>query len=199
MIAMSSPFDLQTFLQSHPPRNGRFHTVAVDGRGGSGKTDLGVLLSQLLPDYLMLNGDDYFEPLADELAWGDFNEPRFARDVVTPLMQGLTSLSYQPYDFALDALEPVKEQHVDRGVVIERCFTFGMPIDWDLRIWVETPREVCLARGIARDHLPRDRVIAVWTQLWQPREDHYIQAIRPGQSADLVVNGTRPFRDQITG
>jgi uridine kinase len=184
-------------LTTYPPKNGRFYTVAIDGRGGSGKTRLAALLSVRLPGFLIINGDDYFEPLQGESAWGEFNEHRFEVDVLDPIQRGSNHIVYQPYDFEHGALRARQEEVINQGICIERCFSLGFPIDWDLKIWVETPKEVCLSRGIARELMPRDRVIAVWEQVWQPREDQYIETIRPTELADQVIDGTRPFEDQI--
>jgi uridine kinase len=162
-------------LTTHLPENGRFYTVAIDGRGGSGKTQLASLLSVRLPSFLIINGDDYFEPL----------------------QRGSNHVVYQPYDFEHGALRARQEEVIKLGVCIERCFSLGFPIDWDLKIWVETPKEVCLSRGIARGLMPRDCVIAVWEQVWQPREDRYIETIQPRELAYLVIDGTRTFGDQI--
>jgi energy-coupling factor transporter ATP-binding protein EcfA2 len=194
---MSDPFDVSAHLDAHAPNNSRYHVVAIDGRGGSGKTQLASHLAQLLPAFTVINGDDYFEPLRDELAWGDFNEERFHADVVLPLQQGEPTLSYQPYDFARDALQDPHRLPLDGGLTVERCFTFGMPVAWDLRIWVETPRELCLQRGLARDLISQARAAAVWERLWQPREDAYIDTLRPQTLADVVLDGTRPFEGQL--
>ncbi|MGH3426696.1 MAG: hypothetical protein ACRDQZ_03895, partial [Mycobacteriales bacterium] len=68
---------------------------------------------------------------------------------------------------------------------------------WDLKLWVETPREVCLSRGLALEHLPPDRVLRVWRDIWQPREEEYIDEVHPIQTADIVIDGTAPIEDQI--
>ncbi|HUW77594.1 MAG TPA: hypothetical protein VMV52_02450 [Candidatus Nanopelagicaceae bacterium] len=185
-------------LRLQPPRNGRFYTVAIDGRGGSGKTELAAYLSGSLPGFVIINGDDYFEPLQNELAWGHFNESRFDLDVLTPIRGGLNRIVHQPYDFEKGALATASNLTITQGIVIERCFSFNFAIEWDFKIWVETAKAVCLSRGIARNPpLTHDRVISVWEQVWQPREDRFIEAARPVERADLVIDGVQPFKDQI--
>ena len=85
------------------------------------------------------------------------------------------------------------------GVVVERCFGFGLNVDWDVRIWVETPRSSCLTRGIERvtSDAFGERVPLAWGTVWQPNEDDYIAVHHPQQSADLVLDGTAPFADQL--
>lgn len=194
----ANKLELKKRLLERPPKNGRYYTLAVDGRGGSGKTVLASYLGRLLPEFIIINGDDYFEPLENQLSWGDFNEVRFAADVVSPIGEGRPTFVLQAYSFAKGQLEPARIQEISTGVIIERCLSIAFPIDWDLIIWVDTSREICLARGIARDLLPRDRVVAVWEQIWQPREDRYIADVQPASRADVLLDGTLPFDRQVT-
>ena len=32
-------------------------------------------------------------------------------------------------------------------------FRFDFDLDWDIKIWVEAPKEVCLERGLARENM----------------------------------------------
>jgi hypothetical protein len=59
-------------------------------------------------------------------------------------------------------------------------------VEWDLTVWVETPRVLCLQRGVERagEHM-RDR----WTSVWMPQEDSYIREQRPHLRVDFVVAG----------
>ena len=60
-------------------------------------------------------------------------------------------------------------------------------------IWVETRRDLRLARGIDRDgEAARSR----WTDEWMPAEDAYVSAMGPRRAAMLVVDGQgRPGLD----
>lgn len=187
--------DLQDFLATHKPKNGRFFTIVIDGRGGCGKSTLAELLKSKLPDFAVLNGDDYFEPIDDPAVWGDFNDARFDQDVITPLKNGDT-FTYRPYDWHADP--PIKEREIEiaRGFCLERCYSFKFDLDWDLKIWVETPQEVCLERGFVREKMPREKIIPAW-KLWQQQEDDYIRTFRPQEKADIVINGTKPFEGQL--
>lgn len=75
-------------------------------------------------------------------------------------------------------------------MIVDRCFTFALDVPWDVRIWVETARDVCARRGVARDS-PEwgERAHAVWSRVWQPREDEYILVFDPRGMADVVVDG----------
>lgn len=189
-------FLIDSFLASHTPHNRRFFTIAIDGRGASGKSALAEYIKRLLPDFVVLNGDDYFEPVENKIEWGDFNDERFAYDIIEPLQHD-NSFTYRPYDWHTKPHITEKQVTIDRGFCLERCFSFKCDLDWDLKIWVETPREVCLTRGLAREKMPRERVLAAWRDVWQPAEDSYIQSFAPMDKADLVLDGTRPFEEQI--
>lgn len=187
--------DLANFITSNKPKNGRFFTIAIDGRGGSGKSSLVEHLKPLLPGFTFLNGDDYFEPIEDKIVWGAFNDERFIADIVEPLKTG-DNFTYRPYDW--HATPPITEQTitVQRGLCLERVFSFRFDLDWDLKIWVETPKDICLARGTARDKALGERAPAAW-HLWQAEEDEYIKIFRPQERADIVLDGTRTFGEQI--
>jgi hypothetical protein len=190
-------FHIHEFLSGRPRHREEFASIVIDGRGASGKSELARYLRDSLPDYVFLEGDDYFEPVSGMIQWGEFNLERFEHDVLGPLRTG-TTFTYRPFDW--HAKPNITEQliTVTAGLCLERCFSFALPFAWDLKIWVETPRDVCLDRGVARETVPHDRALTAWRTVWQPREDAYIEQRRPGQIADLVLDGTRPFADQIT-
>lgn len=58
---------------------------------------------------------------------------------------------------------------------------------YDVRVWVEAPREVRLARGVARDG---EGARATLTEVWMPSEDRYVERDDPIPSAHLVVDGS---------
>jgi hypothetical protein len=189
-------FHIAKTVYANPPRNGKFYCLAVDGRGASGKSVLAQHLRKLLPDFLILPGDDYFEPTPGRLEWGDFNDQRFMQDVIEPLRNGPEFL-YRPYDWHAEPHISEKRLSASNGFCLERCFSFTFDLDWDLKIWVETPKEICLERALLRESLPRELVLKVWQDVWQPQEDKYISERLPKEAADVVLDGTRPFETQI--
>jgi uridine kinase len=185
-------------LDRHSPRNAAYSTVCIDGRGGSGKSSLAVYLGTLLSGFSIVHGDDYFEPHDDPITWGDINEDRLDADVLAPIRGGAPSFTVRPYDFVLSRVAAGRSVTVERGIIFERAFAFSLPVRWDLTIWVETPPEVCLARGIARDgDAQGHRAREAWEEVWQPREEEYIRVTTPRARADIIVDGTAPFEDQF--
>ena len=183
--------DLQLFFQTYQPRNGRFFTIAIDGRSGSGKSTVAALLKKQLPDFVVLNGDDYFEPIDDLIVWGEFNDERFIADVIEPLRRG-NNFTYRSYDWHAEPHITERNIEIAKGLCLERCYSFQLDLDWDLKIWVETPKEICLERGLAREIMPPEKIIPAW-KIWQQQEDEYIRNFKPEQRADIIVDGLQPF------
>ncbi|HEY1645284.1 MAG TPA: hypothetical protein VGF75_02765 [Candidatus Saccharimonadales bacterium] len=194
---MSTPLDLKTKLLAKPPMNSKYYLLAIDGRGGSGKTTLSVYLQKLLPDFSVICGDDYFEPIDHPVAWGGYNEERFFNDVIVPLQQIKTDVGFRPYDWDNEPHIVDSPVVIEKGVVIDRCYSFSFDLNYDFKIWVETPRDITLERGISRSTMPRDRAEVVWQELWKPMEDRYIATTNPMGSADIVIDGTKPLEEQI--
>jgi uridine kinase len=73
-------------------------------------------------------------------------------------------------------------------VVIEGvgALDFRLRDAYDRRIWVETPREICLARGLQRDGAA---ALPLW-EAWSEKEERYWAGQRPRDSADVIVDGS---------
>ncbi|HUD05412.1 MAG TPA: hypothetical protein VMR18_00610 [Candidatus Saccharimonadales bacterium] len=189
--------NLKEKILSKTPKNGKYYLVAIDGRGGAGKTTLTKYMSSLLPDFIFINGDGYFEPTPNSVAWGEFNNERFELEVIEPLRNGKNKIAYRPYNW--HKKPPITERiiNIDKGICIERSFIFSFDLDWDLKIWLETPPGVALERAQVRDQMPLEQGLKAWLEVWQPMEDKHINKIKPLETADIVINGTRPFEEQI--
>ena len=58
---------------------------------------------------------------------------------------------------------------------------------YDLRVWVDAPRELRLARGIARDG---EEAREVWEKQWMPSEDRYGECDDPISAAQMIVDSS---------
>ena len=197
-VTVSKMIDVAKFENGAEPNNGEYVTVAIDGRGASGKSALAQFLGSELDGFTVINGDDFFEPHDNEITWGEFNENRFRDEVLLPIKMGVREFTIRPFDFPEGELGPPKHLTIKRGVIIERCFTFELPIEWDIKIWVETPEKICLERGLEREgaKVLGERATAAWSQVWQPRESRYIAKLQPMEIADYVFDGTQPFKNE---
>jgi uridine kinase len=163
-------------------RSGRTTFVGIDGRGGAGKSTLAARLADAVPGVVVIAVDDFSGPHVAEWDW-----TRFVRQVRDPLLAGRAAC-YQRWDW--DSDQGVEWHRVDPGsvVVVEGVSATrreaGVP--WQLKIWVDAPRDVRLARALQRDGAD---MLAQWTEVWMPSEDAYAASQAPDQHADLVVSG----------
>ena len=168
--------------------------VVVDGLGGAGKTVLAETLAGEL-GAPVVQGDDFFRPSAERQPLGDgsdsvgesFDWRRLERQVLAPLLRG-EEARYQRYDWDSDCLSEWVTVPSRDTVLVEGVFLLRTELRRyaSVSIWVETPREVRLARGIERDgEAARSR----WIDEWMPAEDAYTSSMRPHTAATLVVDG----------
>ncbi len=154
--------------------------VAIDGRGGAGKSTLARHLAVALGGAPVVHTDD-FASWEEPLDWW----PRLLEQVLVPLATDGVA-HYQRYDWEkreLDNWIDVSGAHVVlEGVTANRA-AFRPYLAF--AIWVETPRALCLARGIERDG---EAMRAQW-DAWMAAEDQYIERESPREHADLVVAG----------
>lgn len=184
-------------LASTQPKVGNTLFIAVDGHGGSGKTSLAQLLAVKL-NAEVIHTDD-FASWDNPLHW----HPLVIRDVFEPIMRGAQILSYQPTSWWEDHHPArVSNQRVTPFMILEGVSSSRKDFDEYLayRIFVDTPKEICIERGIARDMSTgktREELAVIWEQ-WFENEEGFMQSDNPKEKADLIIDGTRPFEDQIS-
>lgn len=170
------------------PRLGRTRLVCVDGPAGSGKTTWAAALAGALgPGTAVLHMDDVYAGWTPVGAFG-----RLAAGVLRPLAAERPG-AYHRYDWAAGRFEqaatPVPVPDV---LVLEGCGSCPRAADrWAvLRVWVEAPPDVRLARGLARDGAALE---PHWRR-WQALEPALFAAEATRERADLLVDGARPVR-----
>lgn len=189
--------NIKNRIYKKAPKNGQYYIVVVDGRGGAGKTTLTEYLSRLLPSFCVLNGDDFFEPDDNTIAFGSFNEGRFEAEVLASLRAGEADFVYHKYDWHKKPNLQRKKMTISEGIIIERSGSFGFNLPYDYKIWVETPADLALRRGQERDQMPLDQGYRSWKEVWQPQEDAHFNKVKPLQNSDVVIDGTKSFELQI--
>jgi uridine kinase len=155
--------------------------VGIDGHGGAGKTTFAGRLSRAADDCAVIHTDD-FASHDNALDWW----PRLLAEVVEPLTRREPA-RFRPYDWVerrLAAEVVVEPQPI---VLIEGVSATREAWRERLahRIWIETPRDLCLHRGLERDGAD----MAEFWQWWLASEDAYIAREQPQQRADLIVDG----------
>ena len=189
--------NLQDIIKTKEPKVGNTLFISVDGHGGSGKTTFAKLLAEKL-DAEQIHTDD-FAGWENPLNWWS--------DVITkvfePIKAGATSLSYQPASWWEDHHpDPVENQPVTPVMILEGVSSSRCEFDdfISLRIFVDTPETVCLERGIERDRSTGksvEELTKMW-QDWMQEENEYFDKDNPKDKAYIVIDGTLPFKDQIT-
>jgi uridine kinase len=153
--------------------------VAIDGPGGAGKSSIANLLAKEL-DAPVIHTDD-FASWANPVDWW----PELIAYALKPLAAGKPA-RYLPSSWGGEPREPV-EIAPSAFVVLEgvtasrRAFRPYLAYS----IWIETPRELRLKRGLERDG---EQARAQWED-WMEAEDRYIERERPAQHADCVLSG----------
>jgi uridine kinase len=152
--------------------------LGVGGHGGAGKSTL----AGALPAREIVGTDEFWDGATFDLT-------RLERDVFEPLLAGRVAV-YRSFDW--EAQRPrADERRVEPSglVVVEGvCALHRRFRDaYDLRVWVDAPRELRLERGVARDGEAARRR---WVEIWMPMEDRYVTRDDPVSAADLVVDGS---------
>ena len=92
--------------------------------------------------------------------------------------------------------QPVTEVMILEGVsALRREFRQFLSIG----IFIEVTRQASVARGVARDLAtgrPKEELERLWKE-WADGEDAYFARDDPRAVADIVLDGTRPFADQL--
>ena len=179
---------------AHAPTLGRGRLVCVDGPAGSGKTTLGAALRRAARDLLAADGTVALVHMDNVYAgWGGLETgmATVASSVVEPLRHGRPGC-YRRFDWHAMAFA---EEHVVNPVdvlVVEGVGSGAAAYDDAITslVWVETPAEVRLDRGLARDG---ERLRNHWL-VWREAEDAMFARERTRDRADVVVDGVSARR-----
>jgi uridine kinase len=173
--------DLQPVLaEIDAAREGRTLTlVGIGGHGGAGKSTLAAAIRGA-----QIVGTDEF--------WsGDgFDLIRLEREVLRPL-QGGVEARFASWDW-VDGQARGERIVTPAGVVVVEgvCALHRRFRDaYAVRIWVEAPYDLRLARGVARDG---EAARSTWVDRWMPAEERYVAEDDPRSCAHLVVDGSGP-------
>lgn len=188
--------DITSIIKESVPRLGNVCLIGIDGHGGSGKSSLANLLSQKL-DAQIIRTDD-FASWDNPLNWW----PLVIERVFEPIKAGSQTLSYPRSKWWENHNpEPVVDQPVTNMMILEGVSALRKEFRpyISLGIFVDTPEAICLERGLARDSgtgKSREELTKIW-QGWLKDENTYMERDKPRQHADIVLDGTKPFVEQL--
>ena len=158
--------------------------VAVDGKGGAGKSTFAARLAAELDDAEIVRTDD-FASWDNPFDWW----PELIEKVLVPLSRNKPVPPFERSHW--EPGQQPEQVHLRRtdfivleGVTASRDAFRGY---LTYAIWVETPRDVRLERGLERDG---EHALPQW-EAWMEGEEQYRLREHPDTRADFVVRGDR--------
>lgn len=150
--------------------------IAIDGRGGSGKTTLALLIKRTFPNVRIITMDDFYDKEIEKI-----DEKLLEKQVLKPLSKNLPA-TYMEFDG-----KETKPRTIEPGdiLVIEGVYSTHSSLEnyYDLKIWVEASIQDANRRVLARD----DYFSPDWGKFHRPKEDEYIKEDKPRERADFVI------------
>jgi uridine kinase len=185
--------------------------VVVDGYTASGKTsfahELAAAIRRIGRPTMRASFDDFKRPWRDALAGGydrltgegyyrnapDFESARsLLLDPASPEGSGTVALCGHDPLTGEDHRTVTVAAPPDAVLIVDSVFGMRPEYDdcWDLRIWLEVPPDVALARGVERDAAREGREEAerLHRDRYREAERIYVDEVDPRSRADVVVD-----------
>jgi uridine kinase len=167
--------------------------IGVDGPGGSGKTRLARLLCHAVSEAEVVETDSFYTASLQQAdvqrEYHSFDLGRLEISVLARLKDGEIA-RYQEYDWGSCSLGGWRDVGSTGVTIVEGVYALKRELRdyYDATIWVETPRDIRLERGVERDG---ESSRSQWVKDWMPLEDEYINDPKenPEAYADVVVSG----------
>ena len=187
-------------------------TIGICGGSASGKSTFAALLKKCLgsSSCVILALDNYYIDFTGEKSTiGEINYDRpesFEIDLFSDHLESLRkgdSINSPLYDFLTHRRrKEFRKIVLAKYILVEGLFLFNLPRISDLidiKIFINTPSMLRLHRRITRDRKDRGRslnsIMDQYRNQVQPMHLKYVQPNR--RLADVIIDGTRPFSEQI--
>lgn len=150
--------------------------VAIDGRGGAGKSSLARSIVAKVSKSAHIEHDWFHLPKSQVTGAKRFDHERLVAEVIAPFRSGSRVLSFLRYNWGYlagtsDGFHETPSTFENMDIlVIEGCETLHSALTphLDLGVWLDTSPEVSLEQGIKRDideyNLDPERVHAAWKE-----------------------------------
>lgn len=138
-----------------------------------------------MSDFKIIRGQfssfkEFIRAITEKPVGADFDWKRLLNQVLEPISQGSEG-QYQRYDWETDILAECHTVPVGGIVVVEGVYSIRQELEnkYDIKIWIDCPREIRLSRGIKRDgadarEMWEDNWIFQKTFLWKSK-NHLIE------------------------
>ncbi|MCF6767853.1 uridine kinase [Thiotrichales bacterium 19S11-10] len=182
----------------------RLMIIGVAGASGSGKSLLAnTIVNELGSDRVVVISEDHYYKHRDDLTLEErakinYDHPsafdhQLMKEQLSMLLNG-QSINVPIYDYAthLRTGEVMKVNHEKDIIVLEGILLFidvALRKMMDIRIFMDTPLDVCFIRRLMRDVQERGRSLeSVVTQYQETVRPMFLQFIEPSkQYADIIV------------
>ncbi len=177
----------QIILENNDKRVGNTFCIAVDGRGGSGKTTLAKILSRKF-NAEVIHTDD-FASWDNPIDW----YAEVLKRVFEPIKNGEKYISYKRSSWASKHKpKPIINQPITEIMIIEGVGSSRKEFQKyiGLKIFVDTPKKICLKRGLERDRgqYTENELQANW-QEWVKTEEQHFAENNTKERSDIIVSG----------
>lgn len=168
--------------------------IGIDGCGGAGKSTFAERIKIVDPENVtVVHMDDFYktskqrEVIEKEIG-GNWDCDRVKDQILLPLSKDQHT-RYQRYDWDTDKLAEWIDVLAGGVVIMEGCYSLieGLRNYYHFTIWMDTPRDIRLSRGIERDGEEKRHL---WEDLWMPAEELYMKIQKPIENADFIIDGT---------
>lgn len=172
--------DLARRIRARPSRRSRL--VAVDGRGGAGKSVFAARLSAALHHAPIVHTDDFATGAPGDEWW-----PRLKSQVIEPLAEGVPA-RYRRYDWRQRRFAEWHEVQPAPVVIVEGVSSARRATAdaLTLAIWIHAPRPNRLARGLDRDG---EAARSNWER-WMAEEDEHFRRDATIERCEVIVDGS---------
>lgn len=168
-------------------------TIAIAGFGGSGKSTLSKHLAELLDDTTIVSVDDFslHRQANRTQAWESIDWDRLEVQVLKPIKNGDSEITYDVYDWHSDSLKEKRMIRPTRYVIIEGigCIRDELRHYFDMTVWIDVPLQIAVERGKKRDreifNVDHDKQ---WDEIWMPNDKDYFEKCRPDEKADCIFS-----------
>lgn len=169
--------------------------VSIDGRCGSGKTQLASLMTQLFP-CRVLHMDDFYLPLEQrstnwrETPAGNMDLSRFLEEALLPASGG-GELSFRPYDCQSGTLKEPSTLSACPLTIVEGSYSQhpALAEHYALKIFLTCSKEEQARRLKARE----GDYFQSFTQTWIPLEEQYFRSCDTEQKSNIIADTTDLF------